>query len=49
MLQRCFSELTYGEVLLRRRSPELELVAVARAVPARNDAERTALMSALGL
>jgi SAM-dependent methyltransferase len=49
MLQRCFSELTYGEVLLRRRSAELELVAVARAVPARNDAERAALMSALGL
>ena len=48
-LQRCFNELPYGEVLLRRRSAELELVAVARAIPARNDAERAALMSALGL
>jgi predicted SAM-dependent methyltransferase len=49
MLQRCFSELTFGEVLLRRRSAELELVAVARATPAKDDAERAALMSALGL
>jgi SAM-dependent methyltransferase len=49
MLQRCFSELIYGEVLLRRRAAELELVAVARAIPAKDDAERAALMSALGL
>jgi SAM-dependent methyltransferase len=49
MLQRCFSELTYGEVLLRRRSAELELVAVARAMAAKDDAERAALMSALEL
>ena len=49
MLQRCFSELPYGEVLLRRRTAELELVAVARAIPAKDDAERAALMTALGL
>jgi SAM-dependent methyltransferase len=49
MLQRCFSELTWGEVLLRRRSAELELVAVARAIPAKDDAERAALMAALEL
>jgi SAM-dependent methyltransferase len=49
MLQRCFKELPYGEVLLRRRSAEYELVAVARVIPARDDAERAALMSALEL
>jgi SAM-dependent methyltransferase len=47
MLQRCFSNLPYGEVLLRRRSTDYELVAVARAIPARDDAERAQLMSAL--
>jgi hypothetical protein len=49
MLQRCFNELPFGEVLLRRRSAELELVAVARPIPANDDAERAALMAALGL
>jgi hypothetical protein len=49
MLQRCFSELPYGEVMLRRRRNEYELVAVARAIPARDDAERAALMAALEL
>jgi SAM-dependent methyltransferase len=49
MLQRCFHGLPYGEVLLRRRSSALELVAVARASPARDYAERAALMTALGL
>jgi SAM-dependent methyltransferase len=49
MLQRCFNELPYGEVLLRRRSAELELVAVARAIPAKDEAERAALMAALEL
>jgi SAM-dependent methyltransferase len=49
MLQRCFSELPYGEVLLRRRTAELELVAVARVIPAMDDAERAALMAALEL
>jgi len=49
MLQRCFHDLPYGEVLLRRRGAEYELAAVARAIPARDDAERAALMSALEL
>jgi SAM-dependent methyltransferase len=49
MLQRCFRQLPYGEVLLRRRTAALELVAVARAIPARDEAERTALMAALEL
>jgi SAM-dependent methyltransferase len=49
MLQRCFMRLQYGEVLLRRRNTALELVAVARAIPAKDDAERVALMTALGL
>jgi SAM-dependent methyltransferase len=49
MLQRCFNELPYGEVLLRRRSAEYELAAVARAIPARDDAERAALMNSLEL
>jgi hypothetical protein len=49
MLQRCFHGLPFGEVLLRRRSMALELVAVARALPARDEAERTDLMTALEL
>jgi hypothetical protein len=49
MLQRCFHGLPFGEVLLRRRSVALELVAVARAIPARDEAERAALMVALEL
>jgi SAM-dependent methyltransferase len=49
MLQRCFSQSTFGEVLLRRRAKEIELVAVARATPARDAEERAALMSALEL
>jgi Methyltransferase domain len=49
VLQRCFNQLAFGEVLLRRRSTGLELAAVARAIPARDDAERAALMAALEL
>jgi SAM-dependent methyltransferase len=49
MLQRCFQQLPFGEVVLRRRSADLELAAVARVTPAKNDAERAALMSALEL
>jgi SAM-dependent methyltransferase len=48
-LQRSFQGLPFGEVLLRRRSAALELVAVARAIPAKDDAERAALMAALEL
>lgn len=49
MLQRCFRELPFGEVLLRRRGAQLELVAIARVTPAKSDVERSALMAALEL
>ncbi|MGO9593472.1 MAG: class I SAM-dependent methyltransferase [Steroidobacteraceae bacterium] len=49
MLQRCFQRLPFGEVVLRRRSTQFELAAVARALPAKDDAERVALMAALEL
>jgi hypothetical protein len=49
MLQRCFRQVPFGEVLLRRRSTEFELVAVARATAAKDEAERAALMAALEL
>lgn len=49
MLQRSFQRLSFGEVLLRRRGPQLELAAVARATPAKDDAERMGLMGALEL
>jgi SAM-dependent methyltransferase len=49
MLQRCFRQVPFAEVLLRRRVPQLELAAVARATPAIDDAERMDLMGALGL
>jgi len=49
MLQRFFGALPYGEVMLRRRSTQFELAAVARATPAKDDGERLELMAALGL
>jgi SAM-dependent methyltransferase len=49
MLQKSFGQLPFAEVLLRRRSAALELVAVARATVAKDDAERAALMTALEL
>ena len=49
MLQRAFEPVPFGEVLLRRRSTALELVAVARATAAKDNDERQALMAALGL
>ena len=49
MLQRSFQQLPFGEILLRRRSADFELAAVARATPAKDDAERAALMAALEL
>jgi SAM-dependent methyltransferase len=48
-LQQCFHGTTFGEVVLRRRSTELELAAVARVLPAPSEVERAALMSALEL
>jgi SAM-dependent methyltransferase len=49
MLERCFQGLPFAELVLRRRAAELELVAVARATPAKDDDERAELMAALGL
>jgi SAM-dependent methyltransferase len=49
MLQQCFAGLNFGEVVLRRRLDHLELVAVARSIPAADEAERANLMAALGL
>jgi len=49
MLERCFQQLQFGELMLRRRIAQLELVAVARRLPAKDLTERAALMSALGL
>ncbi len=49
MLQQCFRELPFAEVLLRRRGAQMELVALARASAAPDDDARLALMSALEL
>lgn len=49
MLQQVFANIPFGEVLLRRRSAALELVAVARATAARDNDDRQALMAALEL
>lgn len=48
-LQRCFQQQPFGELLVRRRTADFELAAIARATPAKDDAERAALMAALGL
>jgi SAM-dependent methyltransferase len=48
-LQRAFQQHPFGELLVRRRSASFELAAVARVTPAKDDADRAALMSALGL
>jgi SAM-dependent methyltransferase len=49
MLERCFHELPFAELVLHRRAAALELVAVARAMPSKDDDERAQLMAALGL
>jgi SAM-dependent methyltransferase len=49
MIQRCFQQQPFGELLIRRRNSEFELAVIARAKPAKNEAERAALMVALGL
>lgn len=49
MLQQVFANIPFGEVLLRRRSAALELVAVARATAARDNDDRQALLAALEL
>jgi SAM-dependent methyltransferase len=48
-LQRSFQQQPFGELVVRRRLTQFELAAVARARPAADDAERTALMTALEL
>jgi SAM-dependent methyltransferase len=48
-LQRCFQQLPFGELLVRRRTADFELAAVARVTAAKDDAERVAMMAALEL
>jgi SAM-dependent methyltransferase len=48
-MQRHFQGVPFGEVMLRRRSQTLELAALARAIPPRDDAERNSLIAALEL
>jgi hypothetical protein len=47
MLQQCFRERLFAQVVLRRRIRELELAAVAWANPVVSEAERSALLNAL--
>jgi SAM-dependent methyltransferase len=49
VLQKCFEQLTFGEVVLRRREESLELVALARVQPPKDADEREGLFEALGL
>jgi hypothetical protein len=49
VMQRHFEQSSFGEVLLRRRAARFELVALARPLPAKDDAERAALVGALEL
>jgi SAM-dependent methyltransferase len=49
MLQHCFRDQPFAELLLRRRLREFELVALARVSPARDAEERAALITSLGL
>ena len=49
VLQKCFEQLSFGEVVLRRREQALELVALARVQPSRDVEEREDMIIALGL
>lgn len=49
LLRHCFHGVPFGEVLIHRRSALLELAVIARAIPARDEAERAALLQALQL
>jgi hypothetical protein len=49
VLQKYFEQLTFGEVVLRRREESLELVALARVQSPQDEDEREALFTALGL
>lgn len=48
-LQRHFLGVPFGEIMLRRRTKTLELAALARAIPHRDEAERNTLIAALEL
>ena len=48
-MRRHFHGVPFGEVMLRRRSQTLELAALARTIPPRDDAERNSLIAALEL
>jgi len=49
MLMSVFKELPFGEVVLRRRTAQLELVAVARVTATPDNEDRQSLIDALGL
>jgi SAM-dependent methyltransferase len=49
VLQSCFEQLRFGEVVLRRRDQALELVALARVQPSKDEDEAEALLAALEL
>lgn len=49
VLQKCFEHLAFEEVVLCRRPKQLELVALARVVPMRDQQQREALFAALHL
>jgi hypothetical protein len=49
VLQKCFSQLAFGEVVIRRRDEALELIALARMQPPQDEDEREGLFTALGL
>jgi predicted SAM-dependent methyltransferase len=47
VLQQCFRDRLFAEVILRRRVHEFELAAVAWAMPVASETERTAVLDAL--
>jgi SAM-dependent methyltransferase len=49
MIQRCFHGMAFAELVLRRRTAALELVALARATPSTEELQRSALLDALEL
>jgi SAM-dependent methyltransferase len=49
VLQRYFEQINFGEVVLRKREESLELVALARVTPPRDELERDELFTWLGL
>jgi SAM-dependent methyltransferase len=49
MIQRCFHGMAFAELVLRRRTAALELVALARATPSTDEMQRSGLLDALNL